>query len=128
MLAAILRYFRAHFRACSSFFENFSPSYLMKFCADVFDIIFTICQVSFFISFLQCAKKKIDSTCPSARGIMQTILGIFHNISRNLKYSLDILQECLEITAMVTKVKNVLGLPLLWTFLGISVPFYTMFP
>ena len=41
---------------------------------------------------------------------MQPILGIFLTIFRNLKDSVDILNECLDTTVFVTKLKNVLSL------------------
>ena len=58
---------------------------------------------------------------------MQPILWIFLNALRNLKHSLDILHECLYITVVVTKLRNVFGLSLLWTFFGVFGPFCTMF-
>ena len=41
---------------------------------------------------------------------MQPILGIFLTIFRNLKDYIDILNECLDTTMFVTKLKNVLSL------------------
>lgn len=91
-------------------FYSWEIFYLMKFCSYVFCITF-------------------HSTYPSASGIMQylePILIIFLNVMRNLKLSLDILNKCLCITVVVTKLKNVLGLPLLWKFFGVFGQFCSM--
>lgn len=42
-------------------------------------------------------------------------------------HSLDILHEYFDIIVMVIKLKNVLDLPLIWAFFGVSGPFCTMF-
>ena len=52
---------------------------------------------------------------------------MFLNVLRNLKDSPDILHKCLDITVVVIKPKNVLGLPLLWAFLDVFVPFCSLF-
>ena len=69
----------------------------------------------------QWAKKKFTA-CIHLLGplcsILGTVLSIFINALRNLKYYLDILNKCLDNTAVVTKLKNVLSVPLLRTFLG----------
>ena len=58
--------------------------------------------------------------------IFGTILAIFLNVLRNVKNSFDILHKCFHITVMVTKLKNVLGISMLWIFLDIFCPFCTM--
>ena len=75
-------------------------------------------------------QKKIHSTYSSARFIMEnfgSFLGILLNVLRNLKHYIDIWHECLDITVVLTKLRNVLGFPLLWTFLGVLGPFNTIF-
>lgn len=63
----------------------------------------------------------------SAWGIMKLILGAFLNILRNSKHSLDILHENLDTTRVVTTLRNVLGLTLLWAFFGVFGPFCSIF-
>ena len=41
--------------------------------------------------------------------ILGPVLGIFLNVLGNLKYSFDILHECLDIIMVIDKLKNVLG-------------------
>ena len=48
------------------------------------------------------------------------------HVLRNLKHSLDILQESLDITVVITKLKTVLGLPVFWTFCNAFDPFCSM--
>ena len=67
-------------------------------------------------------KKKFTARIPllgALCNIFGSILGILFNVLRNLKHSLDNLHECLDITVVVTKPRNVLVFPLLWTFLDI---------
>ena len=69
----------------------------------------------------QWAKKKFTACIPLLGplcSIFGTVLSIFISALRNLKYYLDILNKCLDNTAVVTKLKNVLSVPLLRTFLG----------
>ena len=63
----------------------------------------------------------------SAWGIMKFILGAFLNILRNSKHSLDILHESLDTTMVVTTLRNMLGLTLLWAFFGVFSPFCIIF-
>ena len=97
-LRGILRYFEAHFGVFSSIFESCSPSYS---------------EQMFFVLLLQSVYKETFHCLHScAGGIMQyfgLILGILHNVLRNLKHSIDILHECLDITVVVTKLVNVLA-------------------
>ena len=95
LTGAVLRYFGAHFGVCTFIFESCSPSYFMEFCTDVF-----LCYYD-----NQCAEKNFN-TYPSLWGIMQPMLGIFLNVLRNLKHSLDLLHECHDITVMVTKLRT----------------------
>ena len=44
------------------------------------------------------------------------IFSIFFNVLRNEKHSLDTFHECLDITVVVTKLRNVLGFPQPWGF------------
>ena len=44
------------------------------------------------------------------------ILSIFFHVLRNEKHSLDIFHECLDIKVVVTKLRNVLGIPQRWGF------------
>ena len=52
-----------------------------------------------------------------------TVFGILLSVLTNLKHYFDILHECLDITAVVVKLKNVLGLSLFRTFLGVLAQF-----
>ena len=51
------------------------------------------------------------------------VFGILLSVLTNLKHYFDILHECLDITAVVVKLKNVLGLSLFRTFLGVLAQF-----
>ena len=89
------------------FLSTVPPSYLIKFCTDIF------CDS-------HCAK-----TVSEHEFLYSTfgpILGIFLNVLGNLIYFLDILLECLDITVVVTKLKNMFGLFLLWICLGVFGP------
>ena len=44
--------------------------------------------------------------------IFGSILGIFLDVLRNVKHSLDFFHQCLNITVVVTKLRKVRGLPL----------------
>ena len=50
--------------------------------------------------------------------IFRPNLGVLLNVLRNVEHFLDILHECPNITLVVTKLRNVLGSPLLLTFSG----------
>ena len=52
-----------------------------------------------------------------------TVFGILLSVLTNLKHYFDILHECLDITAVVIELKNVLGLSLFRTFLGVLAHF-----
>ena len=87
-----------------------------------------LCRYFLYYSDSQCAKKNFAARIPLLGALCSTfgpILGIFLNDLRNLKDSLDILHECIDITAVVTKLKNVSGFPLLWTFCGVCGTFCT---
>ena len=84
------------------YFLRAAPSYLMK---------------SFFYYHSQCAKKNVTAYIPQLReGVFCSIIGpifsIFFHAMRNLKHSLNILHESIDI-AVVTTLKNELGFPLL---------------
>ena len=84
------------------YFLRAAPSYLMK---------------SFFYYHTQCAKKNFTAYIPQLReGVFWSIIGpifsIFFHAMRNLKHSLNILHESIDI-AVVTTLKNELGFPLL---------------
>ena len=66
LLGAILRYFGAHFRVCSSIFESYSPFYLVKFCANVCVLL---CQSKYL--------EKFHRTRLSAGGIKQYFWACF---------------------------------------------------
>ena len=89
------------------FLRTVPPSYLIKFCTDIF------CDS-------HCAKTV--SELEFLHSTFGPILDIFLNVLENLKYFLDILLECLDITVVVTKIKNMLGLFLLWICLGVFGP------
>ena len=58
---------------------------------------------------------------------MGLILGIILSVLRNLRDFFDILHRCLDIIVLVTKLKNLLGFHLLWTFAGFFRLFCSMF-
>ena len=58
---------------------------------------------------------------------MGLILGIVLSVLRNLRDFFDILHRCLDIIVLVTKLKNLLGFHLLWTFAGFFRLFCSMF-
>ena len=100
--------FRAHFRVCCSIFGTCYPSYLMKFCTDVFCITLTV--------------KKFYSTYPSAWG-HYAIFWVYFGYAPQC---LEKLHECLYITVVVNNLRRVLGISLLWIFLGVFGPFCTV--
>lgn len=102
--------------------------YLTK---DTFCIIFTsacnFVQMYFVLYWPSKSEKTLHRIYHCAKGILQLILGIFLKVLINLKHSVDILNECLDITVVVIKLWNVLGLPLLWLFLTIFCIFCNTF-
>ena len=96
LMEAILRYFGDPFGVCFSFLENFST---------LFYWILPRCFL--YYSDIQCATKNF-----AARSSLLEHYPVLH-ILRNVKYSFDILHECLGITVAVIKLKSVLGTPLL---------------
>ena len=85
------------------YFLRAALSYLMK--------------LFFFYYHSQCARKNFTAYIPQLKegvfcSIIGTIFSIFLHAMRNLKHSLNILHESLDI-AVVTTLKNELGLPLL---------------
>ena len=76
----------------------------------------------------QWAKKNFTACIPLLGplcSIFGTVLSIFINALRNLKCSLDILNKCLDNTAVVTKLKNVLSVPLLH-FFGVFLVYFVV--
>ena len=79
----------------------------------------------FILLWLPTSQEKFHSIYPSTGGIMLyfwEFLGIFRKVLRNLKHFFDVLHECLDIIVVVNKLKNILNLPLLWTFLDVCGP------
>ena len=94
----------------SPLFESFCPSY------EILDRCFLVYPDS------QCTKKNFTTLILLLGGlcnIFGPILGILLNILRNVKHFLDILHECLDITVVVTKLRN--GLPLLGSPSALSI-------
>ena len=83
-------------------------SYLIKFWTDVFCITRTL-------NVLRNISRHV-SLCWGHCPVFELIFVIFLNVLRNLKDFLDILHKWLDITVVITKFKNVLDFPLLWTF------------
>ena len=120
MLGAILMYCGAHFGVCFSIFESWSPSYLMKFYTDVFCITLTV-------NILRKDSQHLSLCWGALCNIFGSLLGILLNVLKNVKNFLDVLHNCLHITAVVTKLINVLILALHWAFLGGVGPVCTIF-
>ena len=99
VLGAILRYFGAYFGLCSSSFESCFSSYLMKFNTDVFCI-------TVIVSVLRKISQHLSLCWWTLCNILGPILGILLDVLRNVKYSLEILHECLDITVVVTRLRN----------------------
>ena len=97
-------------------FYSWKISYLMKFCSYIFCI-----SVRFIV-----LRTTLQHVSLSFMQYLESILIIFLNVMRNLKHSLDILNKCLFITVVVTKLKNVLDLSLLWKFFGVFGQFCSM--
>ena len=102
--------FWSSFCGMSSIVESWSPSFLMKFYAEHFCMTLTV-------NVLRKISQDLSLCWWELCNIFGPILGIFLNVLRNVKHSLDFFHECLNITVAVTKLRKVLGLPLSWTFL-----------
>ena len=120
LLGAILRYFGACFGVCTSIFESRSPSYLNKSYTDV-------SCINHKVSVLRKIPQHLSLCWRALSNLSEPILSILHNVLRNVKICLGIFLECLDITLAVTKVKNILGLPLLWKFFSFLV-YFVLFP
>ena len=105
---------------CSSIFESCFPSYPMSVYTGVFCITLTV-------NLLRKISQHLFLYWEPLGNIFGSILGVLPNILRNVKQSLDNLYEWLDITAVVTKLRNVLDLALLWIFLGAFDLFCTTF-
>ena len=99
LLKVILRYFMTYFEVSSPILESRFPSYLKNICTDAFCLTLTVNVLS-----------KISQLVYLCWGhyavFFGLILGIFLNVSRNLKNYFDIWHECYDITAMVIKLKK----------------------
>ena len=81
-----------------------------------FDILY---RYFLYYSDIQCTKKNFTARIlllGELCSIFGPVFGIFLNLLRNLKHSLDILHECFGVTLMVSKQENVLCLLLLLTY------------
>ena len=92
----------------------------MKFCADVFCITLTV-------TMLRGISQGVSLSLGHYAIFFGPIWGILFNVLKNLKHFFDTLHECLDITAVVTKLRNVFGFPLRCAFLGVFGSFCTMF-
>ena len=115
-----MRYFGACFGVFTSIFESLCPSYLNKSYTDVFCI-------NHKVSVLRKIQQHLSLCWRALSDLSEPILSILHNVLRNVKICLGIFLECLDITLAVTKVKNILGLPLLWKFFSFLV-YFVLFP
>ena len=110
-LGAILRYFRGSIWGMLLYFWELFPIFSYEILYRCFS----------YYSDSKYTKKDFNTYIPllgALWSILGPTLGTFLNALRKLKHSLDILHECLDITMVVTKLRNVLGLPLLWAFFG----------
>lgn len=120
LLGAIWRYFGSYFWLCSSIHENFPAFHLMKSRTDVFctnlrvNVLRKISQHAF--------------VCLKHYAVFLAYFGYISQCLERLKTDIDILNKCLDISVVVTKLKNMLWLSLLWTFYDVFGPFCTMFP
>ena len=91
-----MRYIGAHSGICFSIFENRAHLILQVF-------------VQIFFRWAKKNSTGCSLLLEALRSIFAPILSIFFNVLRNLKYSLDILHECIDIIVEVTKLK--FGIP-----------------
>ena len=107
-----MKYFGAHFGVYSSIFQSCSSSYLIKYFIDGFCITLRINVI-----------RKISHHVSLCLGHYTAYFGYIPQYLQKLKHSLDFLHECLDITVVFTKLRDMLGLPLLWAFWVILVNF-----
>lgn len=102
-----------HFGVCLSILESYFICFLVKFCTDVFlHYAESHCIVQYvplcWVYYLVCG----------------SIFGIFLNVLRNLRHSLDFLHKCLGITVVATKLKT--DACHYWADFGVFNPFATI--
>ena len=117
LLGGILKYFGDNFWAWFPILRAV-PSPIL------FHEVLYRCIFYYFAS--QCVKKNVTAHIPLMWAFC-CIWVIFLNVLRNLKHSLDILHGCLDITMVVSKLKNIFSLTQCWTFFGVFSPFFIMF-
>ena len=105
-------------------------SYLITFCTEAFCITLTYNAVRSILQHVSfCQGHCLYNYIPLLQAVFvgPTLYAFFDVLKKLKKDDLDILRKCLDITAVVTKLKNVLSFPLLLTFFGVFDAFCSMF-